>query len=226
PIYDLLDLELYTTQVNGSLFPPKNPSIARQMPNPKADAIWQDWEVVRFIPVSKAQIIRMGKDLSTVAKFEDKDWGLGDDAYVGDLDVFHQLHCLNSLRKIAYGKYYNKSTVDAHGTSLREIHVNHCVDILMQALMCSGNVNILTSHWVATQPLPFPDMSANRKCINFDKLQDWRNAHAVDLGTYLRVMRKPKGVKERPAPDALYEYHNWENPNHINGSNTDEDFNF
>ena len=28
----------------------------------------------------------------------------------------------------------------------------------MQALQCSGNVNLITMHWVETQDYPFPDM--------------------------------------------------------------------
>jgi hypothetical protein len=57
---------------------------------------------------------------------------------------------------------------------MNEIHVNHCVDILVQALQCSSNVNLITMHWVDTQSYPYPDMSINRQCVNFDKLTEWR----------------------------------------------------
>jgi hypothetical protein len=141
------------------------------MPNPVSDAVWHDWEVVRPIPITKEQIIRMGKDPSTAAKLEDQHFGLGDDAHVGSLDVFHLIHCLNSLRQMAYGKYYNKTTVDATRTSLQAYHMNHCVDLLMQSLLCSGNVNIITWHWVKDQPYPFPDMwvSFPRMSIGFSR---------------------------------------------------------
>ena len=101
----------------------------------------------------------MGKDPSTVAKIDDETWGLGDDAYVTALDVYHQLHCVNMLRKIAYGSYYNDTAGRADNlTAIREIHINHCVDILVQAIQCSGNVNLITMHWTETQKVPFPDM--------------------------------------------------------------------
>lgn len=146
--------------VNGTLFPSKEASIARQLPNPAADAIWEEWELTRVFPLTRAQIIKMGKDPSYVAKLEDNIWGLGDDAYAGTFDVFHQLHCLNSLRQIAYGGYYNRSMVNANLTTptIHEVHVNHCVDILMQALQCSGNVNIMTMDWVDTRKYPYLDM--------------------------------------------------------------------
>jgi hypothetical protein len=157
-VYDLLDLEPSLQQVNGSLFPPQHPSIARQMPNAAADAIWEEWELTRVFPVTRQQIIDMGKDPSTAVKLEDGLWGLGNDAYAAILDVYHQLHCLNSLRQIAYGDYYDRIVGDVNNITLREIHINHCVDMLMQTIQCSGNVGLITMHWVETQEYPFPDM--------------------------------------------------------------------
>lgn len=138
---------------------PPHPSIARAMPNNASDEIWDEIELTRIFPVTKADIIKMGKDPSTVVKLEDKLWGLGDDAYATTFDLYHQLHCLNSLRQIAYGGYYERVMGDTEGEpSIREIHINHCADILYQALVCSGNVNLITMHWVETQTYPFPDM--------------------------------------------------------------------
>ncbi|KAI8632036.1 hypothetical protein F5Y19DRAFT_422920 [Xylariaceae sp. FL1651] len=192
PVYDLLDLGLHTIQVNGTLLPPEEPSISRQMPNAAADIVWEDYEKVRPIPLTRSQIVRMGKDPTNVAKFEHELWGLGDDAYVGDLDVFHQLHCLNSLRKFAYAGYYNKTAIDAaDGSSWGAVHINHCVDILMQTIQCLGNVGFITSYWAENQPYPQPDMSINRKCIVFDRLVAWRNAHSVDPDKYVGVMKGP-----------------------------------
>lgn len=154
----MVDLGGSIKKFNGTLFPPKHPSLGRQMPNVAADQIWEELELTRVLPVSRADIIRMGKDPSTVAKLEDSVWGLGDDAYVTVLDVYHHLHCLNSLRRIAYGAYYSEEMGNATRASMTEIHINHCVDMLAQALQCSGNVNLITMHWVETQVYPFPDM--------------------------------------------------------------------
>lgn len=142
-----------------------SPSIARAMPNPASDALWEEIELARVIPVTRAQIMKMGKDPSTVTKLEDDVWGLGDDSYAATFDLYHQLHCLNALRRIAYGSTYYRSdgkqgNASRSGDDLgsQELHINHCVDILYQALICSGHVNLLTSHWVETQDHPFPDM--------------------------------------------------------------------
>ncbi|ROW02987.1 hypothetical protein VMCG_05731 [Cytospora schulzeri] len=208
PIHDRIDLEMHPIQVNGSLFMPSEPSIARAMPNNASDEIWDDIELTRVFPVTKDEIIKMGKDPSTVAKLTNELWGLGEDAYATTFDLYHQLHCLNTFRQIAYGKHYDMGMGKADGEpSIREIHINHCADILYQALACSGNVNLITMHWVETQTYPFPDMSVNRQCINFDKLTQWRKDNTVDMDHYIEVMKKPKGVKEAPVPAEYWKLH-------------------
>ncbi|KAL3956957.1 hypothetical protein ACCO45_009803 [Purpureocillium lilacinum] len=97
PIFDMIDLEPSIKKINGTVKPAGQPSIARQFPNAAADERWEeDIELIRPIPVTREQIIKMGKNPDTVAKLEDHIWGLGDNAYVAALDLFHNLHCLNS----------------------------------------------------------------------------------------------------------------------------------
>ncbi|KAI1799441.1 hypothetical protein F4811DRAFT_98520 [Daldinia bambusicola] len=228
PIFDRLDLEMKPRMIQGTLFPDKErASIARELPNAAADEIWEEWELSRFYPLTRDEIVRMGKDPSSVPKLEDSEWGLGDDTYVGAFDVYHQIHCLNSLRQNAYRSYYKLTTRNHTVMGLPEIHINHCVDILLQALQCSGNMNLMTYHWVAGQEYPQPDMSINRQCINFDKLTEFRKEHGLDLDKYVRIMKKSlhPGVKERHQSDAYYYWYNETNPNHINGANRGEDFN-
>lgn len=226
---DRFDLKAQSTKINGTLFPNKDGgSVSRQMPNNASDDIWTEWELSRAFPITAEEIRRMGKDPLTAAKLEDDVWGLGDDAYVGIFDVYHQLHCLNTLRKIAYPDYYDNPTHFDPKSKMHAIHVNHCVDILMQAIQCSGNVNFITMHWVETQTYPFPDMSINRQCVEFDGMTQWRHDNTIDMDKYLRVMKKPDEiVNQLPAPDEYYHYYmpNTTNPNHMNGANPDEDFN-
>jgi hypothetical protein len=90
----------------------------------------------------------------------------------------------------------------------REVHINHCVDMLVQALQCSGNVNLLTMHWTETKSFPFPDMSVNRKCVDFDGLTSWRKENTIDMDQWVRTTAnesmRPHDIVLRPAPDAEY----------------------
>lgn len=143
PLYSQLTLRTFPTTTNGTLWPPQTPdggSIARHMPNDADEAVWDEWELTRVVPVTAAQIRAMGKDPSTVARLDDDVWGFGDDAYVATFDVFHQIHCLNALRKLVYRKYYGGTEANAMNVTLKELHVNHCVDMLLQTLQCSGNL--------------------------------------------------------------------------------------
>ena len=65
----------------------------------------------------------------------------------------------------------------------------------------------------------------NRQCIDFEKLTVWRKDNTIDMAKYVEVMKKPERVKQLPMSDAYYEYYKMANPNHIQGSHLDEDFN-
>lgn len=219
---------MVTKQINGTFYPHGNYSVAREMPNEKADAIWNEWELSRVIPVTAQEIRKMGKDPSTAVKLPDEIWGLGDDTYAATMDVFHQLHCLNTLRKLAYPDYYTNPKMFNEWPLVQDIHMNHCVDILLQVIQCSGNLNLNVGHWVDHFETPFPDMSGFRQCPgNFDDLTRWRMENSLDMGLYVMTMAKPEHVKAKPAPDGYYTYYNPDNltnPNHPNGSFPDEDF--
>ncbi|KAH7355385.1 hypothetical protein BKA65DRAFT_582307 [Rhexocercosporidium sp. MPI-PUGE-AT-0058] len=220
PILDKFDLPTFVQQVNGSLLIPKEPSIARQDPNPGADAIWEDLELIRTIVITGEEVRKLGKDPATAAKFDNEYWELGDDAYMAQIDVFHQLHCLNELRKLTYPDYYKSfpnSTLEynshAHGhghhsrsrySKLWQIHIGHCVDILMQNIMCNANTDLITLQWMETQDNPFPDFSINHRCRDFNALVDWREKNAVDMEKW-DEMTKPVGVKEVPLPEEYWE---------------------
>ena len=73
--------------------------------------------------------------------------------YLGGLDVFHQLHCLNHVRTFLFtlqaGVEYN--TVNETYENLlkpQEDHVYHCFDYIRQALMCNAD---LTVEWPRTE---------------------------------------------------------------------------
>ncbi|KAJ5037226.1 uncharacterized protein L3040_007403 [Drepanopeziza brunnea f. sp. 'multigermtubi'] len=190
--------------MNATLFPGPNPSFARQFPNPEADAWWESMEIVRTIPITKEDVIKLGKDPKTVAKFEDGHWGLGDDAYMAELDIFHQLHCLNSLRKLIYPDYYMYNASNTRHPDLWYVHLNHCVDVLAQNLMCTGSTDLLTVNWMETQSFPFPDFNINHQCRDFDALVEWKEENGVDLERWA-AMKRPDGVRQVKPSEGIKE---------------------
>lgn len=64
PIFDMIDLEPTIKRINGTLYPAGDRlSIARQFPNPDADAIWEeDIELIRPIPITRDQVCQFVLD--------------------------------------------------------------------------------------------------------------------------------------------------------------------
>jgi hypothetical protein len=61
-MFDKIDIETFPTKINGTFLTPPNPPWSRQMPGPEADKVWDEILIDRFIPVTREQIIKLGKD--------------------------------------------------------------------------------------------------------------------------------------------------------------------
>jgi hypothetical protein len=66
--------------------------------------------------------------------------------------VFHQIHCLNQLRKEIHLSYYFTNSP----SELRINHRNHCVHLLLQVLMCQADAGLIFHKWVHNEHLPDP----------------------------------------------------------------------
>lgn len=97
------------------------------------------------------------------------------------MDVFHHLHCLDKLRReISYAHYHEATEGPRPGSELHAAHIDHCVDLLAQALRCSASVDMVTFEWVEGHRLPQPDFSNRKVCRDFDALRDWTVKNGVD----------------------------------------------
>ena len=128
------------------------------------DAAWNRIAPSGKIAVSRGDVIKLGKDLMKSAKYPDN-FGLGPGAYIAEIDVFHQIHCLNVLRKdIYFDYYYGAFYLDEKPSKLHLAETSRCIYILLQNLMCAANVDIFTHNWAQGQLHPVPDMSISHKC--------------------------------------------------------------
>ncbi|KAJ5266887.1 hypothetical protein N7478_009695 [Penicillium angulare] len=205
PILDDIEIPKHTTMLNGTLFALPEVSIAREEPGPENDEAWHKFEKVLTHVVTREQIIKLGKDPETVARFNDEYWGLGDDAYMVQLDVMHQIHCLNLLRKSAFESYPGYEPELDVKDKMWWIHLGHCTDILLQNLQCNANTEVLTLNWVEDRQPPWPDFSVNRKCRNFNALKDWQHENAVDPEKF-DAMPVPSDAYVWPAPWKKQDY--------------------
>ncbi|KAI0534374.1 hypothetical protein GGR58DRAFT_61283 [Xylaria digitata] len=87
-------------------------------------------------------------------------------SYVGILEVFHQLHCLNTLRLRAFAKDSEVQFADPG-------HTAHCFEYIRQSLMCLADVNIAPISWNERKREYAIHWDATRQCRNFEKIHAW-----------------------------------------------------
>ncbi|KAF4576976.1 hypothetical protein EYR36_004960 [Pleurotus pulmonarius] len=90
--------------------------------------------------------------------------------YVVELDVFHQLRCLDRIRRTIYSDYYPEAHISVEDN---EEYVSHCVDSIRQSLMCSSDVSLLVWQWdeAALQSRIRTDVV--HRCRDFDNVKGW-----------------------------------------------------
>jgi hypothetical protein len=143
------------------------------------------------IVISSSDVLSLGKDPALAVKVP-VELNYGDDAYIAGMDVFHHLHCLDKLRReISYTHYHEKTEGPSPGSEIHEAHINHCIDVLAQALKCAGSVDIVTFNWVEGHRMPQPDFNNNKVCRDFDVLRDWAKENGIDGDEFFRVAREP-----------------------------------
>ncbi|KAI0388970.1 hypothetical protein F5Y17DRAFT_165315 [Xylariaceae sp. FL0594] len=193
-------------RMDGSLFTPSNPSPYRDTTAPSAavDKAWNDLEWIRTFPISESDVLRLGKDPRTAVKFP-PDYGFGDGAYVAQLDIFHQLHCLNTLRLIAWEAFDMDKLLLSKKKypEIHWLHVSHCTEVLRQNLLCNANLDVVTFVWKETQTLPYSDFDLNKKCVDADVLMDWQSVNTLPTERAINFTR-PEGARQMPMEEEYF----------------------
>jgi len=118
--------------------------------------------------------------------------------YPAMIEGFHQLHCLNFLRKSTWFNYPFYQNHEAFGIEFTDgdmmvrTHVNHCIDLLRQVLMCKADMGIIGLRWIEGMSNPVPDFSTRHKCLNYEQMIDWAEANPM--------VEFPKGFRLAPSP--------------------------
>lgn len=128
-------------------------------PSPELDALWDH-------VVDAAGVDLIGHEADMVrGKTRQRPSG----EYISGLDVFHQLHCLNKIRQSFYPDYYH----DPDGKVIEQLHIDHCIDYLRQAIMCSSDMSVTKVVYSPSADRWSPDFEREHTCRNFEKLLSW-----------------------------------------------------
>ncbi|KAK7923739.1 hypothetical protein PG985_007810 [Apiospora marii] len=144
-------------------------------PSPELDAKWDDLYSMGIVAISQEQASHLEEKTQPLSHDPDNRYVLG-------LDVFHDLHCLNMLRKHLLPDYYPEHR-NASSTENGFMHIMHCVDALRQSIMCNVDLSIIPfqamPQWNEEWKFYQPQIVGDHMCRNFEAVQDWAREHAM-----------------------------------------------
>ncbi|KAI0897595.1 hypothetical protein F4806DRAFT_407258 [Annulohypoxylon nitens] len=86
------------------------------------------------------------------------------------MDVSHQLHCVKYLRQWIYRDHYHPE-VDIEEIPHWLLHIDHCLDLIRQALMCRADTSLMTFRWEADRREPMLKLeSPEHVCVDWKDL--------------------------------------------------------
>ncbi|KAI4215178.1 MAG: hypothetical protein LQ351_002493 [Letrouitia transgressa] len=147
-------------------------NIFRGPPTPEREDAWYNMTYKHGVEVPMNQLAGLNRSDADHLKHVPEDVGTG---YVGILEVFHQLHCLNMIRMYTWfqvDKYPGIPDGFSQNPLKNRMHVDHCIESLRLSLQCWGDVTPL----LIRQGGPAggkADFNTHHKCRNFDKIEKW-----------------------------------------------------
>ncbi|KAL2705643.1 hypothetical protein AAEP93_000893 [Penicillium crustosum] len=210
PILNEQDIHISPKRMDATLLNNEPPTIYRQEPSHEVDVAWAALYDTRPIVLTREQVLDIGKDPGEAVQIPSS-WGLGDDRYFGRIDAFHQMHCLDALRREArFDHYYGAKYPGGFNTTteMHRLHLSHCVWLLAQNIMCSANTDVYTHIWTDTLDHAFPDFNIEHKCKNYDAVLAWQQKNALDEDNFV-ALRRPEGYPYRTMTHKFKEIHGW-----------------
>ncbi|KAK1993874.1 hypothetical protein LX36DRAFT_585434, partial [Colletotrichum falcatum] len=156
-------------------------------PRDELHRAWHSLLQYSNIRIQEADLLRINR--TSVPLNDDKG------GFLATLDVFHQIHCLNVIREQVYREFYP----DKHSKEKQLEHVDHCIDMIRQVLMCHGDLSVQTYTWIDDYRWPWPNFQIEHMCRKWDLVMDWAEHHYIPslkgpilthptLGMFTRVL--------------------------------------
>ncbi|TEY33008.1 hypothetical protein BOTCAL_0699g00050 [Botryotinia calthae] len=109
------------------------------------------------------------------------------------MEVSHQLHCVKMLRQWSYRDVYFASADEMTMLKMSR-HIDHCLEMLRQVLMCRPDTSLTTFMWVNSQDKPILNIDPfERECVDWELLIDSVKERVVSLEE-VEALRNPLHV--------------------------------
>ncbi|CAF3429517.1 hypothetical protein FGSG_11523 [Fusarium graminearum PH-1] len=163
----------YETVIFNSDFPEDHSGrTAYHGASPQAEAAWTKLMDPYLVKISGKEAAGLSRPTSQISK--DPDY------YITSLDVYHQLHCLNDIRKMV--RDYNST--EGNLERLQTMHKFHCIDSIRQSLMCNADLSTIHWYWAPSVGKNFPNATTTHICRKWSLIEEWAMNHRLDQDKY------------------------------------------
>jgi len=161
----------------------------RGSPSPELDAEWEKLYSTGAMAISKFEMLRIQKLVPSSVELPEEP----EESYQAGLEVFHQIHCLDMIRRYSYFEHYSVIQPEFARPMMR-IHTDHCIEMLRQTLMCNSDLHVYTYNWVDRVEHSWPDFSTTKMCRNFDDVLAWGTNHAAHTSAKEGMPKRPQNA--------------------------------
>ncbi|KAJ7732828.1 hypothetical protein B0H16DRAFT_1580446 [Mycena metata] len=163
PVQDIITYE-------SVLFPkPQEKSRYHGPPTDEVDQAWIDLYDLGMSAIPKSQAARLPN--------RTEPFSAGSDTYLVSLTVFHNLHCLNMIRKSLWPERYSQAhrydVVHGIGGDYIFDHLDHCVNSLRLALTCAADITPHIWRWNEKSQQSTGRSNVVHTCKNWDAIHEW-----------------------------------------------------
>ncbi|KAJ5657621.1 uncharacterized protein N7484_001270 [Penicillium longicatenatum] len=147
-------------------------------PRPELEAAWHYMFEHTNIRVTKEDL-----DYYNVTSLQMTDLNGNGGYYVGQMGLFHELHCLKRIRHYIYRRHYLANFTEEHLVE-EEAHIDHCIELMRETILCRGDPTLSAFRWIDPSHHDEAHLTVDapgyHTCVNWEKLRTWNNAQAVD----------------------------------------------
>ncbi|KAK8127045.1 uncharacterized protein PG998_002804 [Apiospora kogelbergensis] len=144
-------------------------------PSPSLDADWNDLFLMGIVAISREEASQLPEKTQMLPHDPEN-------RYVVSFSVFHDLHCLNMIRKQLFPDYYTQFKIE-NRTEKDVEHMMHCVDALRQSTLCHADLATIPFQVVHDEECLRAEGGGQRTCVQELRRDPRLGARPRGLGT-------------------------------------------
>ncbi|PLB49953.1 hypothetical protein P170DRAFT_435237 [Aspergillus steynii IBT 23096] len=177
PVWEDVSTAYTHTRFNGTL---DAPSQYRGPPSSAVDEAWSELDNVGSVALDEETFLRAGGTKENARMPDDLGGG-----YMADIEVLHQMHCLNFVRMAVYAEHYRDIAPEWRDSNRTfNIHLDHCIEMIRINLLCQADGGVIPFRWVENYRRPLPDFSTKHKCRDWQAVLQWAKDRQVTVPSH------------------------------------------